>query len=356
MLRTGRDPILTLKKVTLRVPRDGALGAQCGAGYNLSRPRPIPRSLLDPASSVSAEWPSRPEAGVEVRGGKLPAVEPPYVISCSRRTDVAACYTDWLAAALGAGVVGVASPYGGRTRRVSLRPQDVHSIVFTSKDYRRLLANQAGVRERLEAYEQVFFHLTITGLGGGPLEPRVPPWPEVAAQLPELVAWAGDARRVTVRFDPIVHWREGEAIRSNLASAEAIFDVAAAAGVCSVRVSIAAIYPKMRRRGFEWYDPGPEERADIAGHLSELAAARGLKLYACADPTLVRAGIRPSACVDGALLAALHPRRLPAPTHKDPGQRPACGCTPSVDIGSYRMKCPHGCRYCYAAPVVKRGK
>ena len=284
----------------------------------------------------------------------MPAVEPPYVISCSRRTDVAACYTDWLAAVLGAGMVAVASPYGGPRRRVSLRPQDVHSIVFMSKNYRRLLANQAGVRKRLEAYEQLFFHLTITGLGGGPLEPGVPPWPEVAAQISQLVAWAGDARRVTVRFDPIVHWRQGEAIRSNLASAEPIFESVAAAGVRSVRVSIAAIYPKMYRRGLEWYDPGPEERADIAGRLSEVAAARGLELYACADPTLVGVGIRPSACIDGALLASLHPRRLPAPTHKDPGQRPACGCTPSVDIGSYRMRCPHGCGYCYAAPEVGR--
>ncbi len=277
-------------------------------------------------------------------------MQPPYVISCSRRSDVAACYAEWLAAVLRAGAVDVPSPYGGPVRHVPLRPEDVHTIVFVSKDYAPLLGNSAGVRDLLGAYAQLCFQLTITGLGGGPLEPRVPPWREAAAQVAPLVAWAGDARRVTVRFDPIVHWREGDAVRSNLPYAEAVFDAVAASGVRAVRVSIAALYAKMRRRGFCWYDPGTEERGEIAARLLALAAARGLELYACADPTLVAAGIRPSACIDGHMLAALHPQRLPLPTHKDPGQRKACGCTPSVDIGSYRMKCPHACAYCYAAP------
>ncbi|HOG45497.1 MAG TPA: DUF1848 family protein [Anaerolineae bacterium] len=277
-------------------------------------------------------------------------MQPPYVISCSRRTDVAACYTDWLAAALRAGAVDVPSPYGGPVRHVALAPQDVHSIVFVSKDYGPLLAGAAGARALLAAYEQLFFHLTITGLGGSAMEPRVPPWRDVAAQLRPLIDWAGDARRVTLRFDPVLHWREGEAVRSNLPLAEAVFDAAAESGVRSVRVSIAALYPKMRRRGYDWYDPTPEEHAAIAAHLQRLATARGLELYACADPTLAAAGIRPSSCIDGPLLAELHPRRLPLPARKDPGQRPSCGCTPSVDIGSYRMRCPHACAYCYAAP------
>ena len=280
------------------------------------------------------------------------ALQPPYVVSCSRRTDIPACYTGWLAQALRAGVVEVVSPYGGLVRTVSLAPRDVHSIVFVSKDYGPFLHNEDGVRELLARYEQLAFQLTITGLGGSTLEPHVPPWVEIAAQLPALVAWAGDPRRVSVRFDPIVHWRDGESVRSNLPYAHAVFDAAAANGVQSVRISIAQVYPKMRRRGIKWYEPAPAERAEIAAYLHELARARGLTLYACADPPLVEAGIQASACIDGALLAALHPRRLPLPTHKDPGQRPACGCTPSVDIGSYRMKCPHACRYCYAQPSV----
>jgi hypothetical protein len=280
-------------------------------------------------------------------------LQSPYVVSCSRRTDVPAGYCDWLAATLRAGTALVPSPFGGPVRQIALAPRDVHTWVFISKDYRRLLANEHGVRDLLAAYEQLTFQLTITGLGGGPIEPHVPPWPEAAAQLPALVAWAGDVRRVSVRLDPIVHWRAAAGdglVQSNLDLAGPILDAVAASGAHSVRISIAQMYPKLRRRGVQWYDPTPVERNEIAGRLQALAGARGLELYACADPTLAAAGVRPSACIDGTLLAALHPRRLPLPTHKDAGQRAACGCTPSVDIGAYQMTCPHACRYCYAQP------
>ena len=314
---------------------------------------PVIIHLRRPVSILSRQGGGKTRSWLDPRWREYVSGQSPCVISCSRRTDVVACYTHWLAEVLRMERVEVPSPYGGPLRRVSLRPEDVHTLVFISKDYAPLLANTAGVRDLLGRYEQLFFHLTITGLGGGPLEPRVPPWQEVVGQVAELVAWAGDPRRVTVRFDPIVHWREGDIVRSNLPLAEPILEAVAAGGVHTVRVSIAALYPKMRRRGWEWYDPGPEERAAIARYLSEVAQARGIQLYACADPTLVQAGIRPSACIDGRLLSELHPRRLPAPTCKDPGQRAACGCTLSLDIGSYRMRCGHGCRYCYAAPAIK---
>jgi hypothetical protein len=61
-------------------------------------------------------------------------------------------------------------------------------------------------------------------------------------------------------------------------------------------------------------------------------------------------GLRPSACVDGTLLASLHPDHEPVSQLKDRSQRLACLCTESKDIGSYAQACPHGCVYCYANP------
>jgi hypothetical protein len=273
------------------------------------------------------------------------------VISASRRTDIPMRYPDWLATAIQQGFVDVPQPYNGRVRRVSLRPEDVHTIVLWSKDMRPVLADTAGVRRALSRYEQIFCHLTITGLGGTPLEPNIAPWREVAAQLPGLVGFVGDPRRITVRLDPIVHWYDGGEVRSNLPLAEPILRTVAESEITAVRISLATLYAKVRKRsGWRWYDPLPAEREEIVGRLVELAQALGLTIYACSQSDLSQAGALPSKCIDGELLRALHPQRLPAATAKDPGQRAECGCTPSVDIGSYLMRCPNGCRYCYANP------
>jgi hypothetical protein len=87
--------------------------------------------------------------------------------------------------------------------------------------------------------------------------------------------------------------------------------------------------------------------------MAAMAAARGLVLHACSQPALAGVpGVRPSACIDGAILETLHPQREPASRRKDRGQRAACLCTESKDIGSYTQACPHGCVYCYANPKM----
>ena len=101
-------------------------------------------------------------------------------------------------------------------------PEDVHTLVLWSKDFRPVLQDTGGVRQALARYEQVFCHLTVTGLGGTALEPNIAPWNEVISQLPALTEFAGHPRRVSVRYDPIVHWYEGDQIQSNLALAEPI--------------------------------------------------------------------------------------------------------------------------------------
>jgi len=278
------------------------------------------------------------------------------VISASRRTDIPLHFAGWLAGALRQDFVDVPQPYNGRVRHVSLLPEDVHTIVLWSKDYRPLLQGAGGARAALTRYDQVYCHLTITGLGGSPLEPRIAPWQEVSAQLPALIEFAGDPRRVSVRYDPIVHWYEGDEVRSNLPWARPILQAVSTAGVQTVRVSFAALYGKVRRRsGWRWYEPGAAERLEIAGRLADLASSLGLALYACSQSDLAAAGtgILASRCIDGELLSVLHPQGLCTATGKDPGQRPACGCTPSVDIGSYRMRCPSGCGYCYANPRIQ---
>ncbi len=275
------------------------------------------------------------------------------VISASRRTDLPMHYPRWLARVIQAGEAEVRQPYSGRIKLVSLRPEDVHTIVLWSKDFSPLLDDEGGLRQALARYDQLFCHLTVTGLGGSPLEPSIRPWGQVVERLAELVEFVGHHRRVTVRFDPIIHWRDHGEIKSNFPLASEILERCAAYGVQTICISFATLYGKVRRRkGWDWYDPPLARRLEMVRELVSLAEPLGLTIHACSDHSLQEAGATPSSCIDGELLAELHPQRLPARTGKDGGQRPECGCTPSVDIGSYTMRCPNGCRYCYANPII----
>jgi hypothetical protein len=277
----------------------------------------------------------------------------PQVISASRRTDVVMRYGGWLAQRVGAGYVDVPLPYGCGVRRVSLLPEDVHTMLLWSKDLSAFVEDRDGLRASLSRYDQLFCHLTVTGLGASALEPMIRPWRLVMDQVPALIDILGDPRRFSLRFDPIIHWVEGDQIRSNVNLAEAILSAACQAGVTAVRISFATLYAKvLRRRGWQWYDPPLEERLEITTRLVTLAGSLGMSLYACSQSELSSAGALPSRCVDGELLSTLHPRHLELSTQKDSSQRPACGCTVSTDIGSYAMSCPNGCCYCYANPKI----
>jgi DNA repair photolyase len=240
---------------------------------------------------------------------------------------------------------------------VDLSPEAVHTFVLWSKDFSNLLRNAHGLRDLLATYDQLYLHFTVTGLGGTAVEPGVPAYRDALAQLGGLAEVAGDPRRVSVRFDPVLFWEEEGRVRSNIDLFSEVADAAAARGIKDIRMSFAQWYGKAVRRAarrrFAFQAPSEEDERSRAGEMAAAAAARGLVLHACTQPLLDSVpGLRPSACIDGTLLESLHPRREPASRRKDRGQRPACLCTESKDIGSYAQACPHGCVYCYANPAV----
>jgi hypothetical protein len=276
------------------------------------------------------------------------------VISASRRTDLAAFFPAGLASDLREERARVLAPRG-KTCEVDLRPENVHTIVLWSKNFANLIGDRFGLRGLLAKYEQAYFHFTITGLGGGFIEPGCPRPEEALAQIPEIVRIAGSPERVSIRFDPVLFWREGGAVRTNLDFFERLAPSAAAAGIRTIRFSFAQWYGKARararRRGFEFVDPGEEEKRSLAAELGRVAADQGFDLWACSQGFLAGVpGVRPSSCIDGRRLGELHPRREPVSSKKDRTQRPDCLCTESRDIGSYSQACPHGCVYCYADP------
>ncbi len=276
------------------------------------------------------------------------------VISASRRTDIPAFYLHWLAEGVKQEKVRVVGP-GGRVYNVSLKPERVHTFVLWSKNFLPFIRNQHNILQLMRKYTQLYFLFTITGLGGTIWEERVLPAERAVEQLDRLVEIAGSPLRVSVRFDPVVFWWEWGKLRTNLYFFEKLAPELEKRGIRDVRFSFVEWYPKVvrrvQKRGIEFYDPPLEEKIRHVRYLASVASSHSLQLHACAQPPeLLVDGVKKSACIDGVLLSQLHPLGWKAPTFKDPSQRPACGCSKSIDIGSYTLVCRHRCLYCYANP------
>jgi hypothetical protein len=274
----------------------------------------------------------------------------PWIISASRRSDIPAFHADWFMERVRAGFVEVHNPFvGGRFYRVSLRPEDVHSIVFWSKDYRPLLP----YLDELDARGlPLFFQFTITGLPQL-YEPRVPPT-EVTCETLIYLARRYGADKVNWRFDPLLF---SAALQEDY-YLQRFRELAAILEGHTQRCifSFVHFYAKVQRRiirlaGMGVFDPPLERKRALSVQLAENAAAHGMGLYSCCSDELLQPNVQKSHCIDGELLAELFPER-PLTTKLQPS-RETCGCSASRDIGAYNS-CDHACIYCYANSATWR--
>ena len=277
------------------------------------------------------------------------------VISASRRTDLIAFFPDKLTSMLEEKKARVYGP-SGHTYSVDLDPQKVHSVVLWSKNFDNFLNNRFNLRDRLNRYDLLYCFFTVTGLGGTFIESGVPSMGKAIGQLDPLIEAVGGPEKVSVRFDPIVFWETGKGKReTNLYVFEKLAPLLSSRGIKDIRFSFVQWYNKAKRRaaktGFLYVDPSEEEKKTAAAELVSIAKSWDLDLYSCSQRFLTEVpGVHSSSCIDGNLLQTLHPQKEITSIKKDKTQRKECGCTESIDIGSYSLSCPHSCIYCYANP------
>lgn len=266
---------------------------------------------------------------------KTPSLkDTPLVISASRRTDLVSCYPEYLVEKL-----------------TGYPPEKVHTIVLWTKNPANMI--QPGpLRDCLSRYQQLYVHLTITGLGGSILEPKIPAWETVVAMLPGLLELVKSPERISWRFDPIISAVAEGSVTANFDLFPVLAQQMQQVGITTCRTSWVAPYKKvmrrMEKRGVTLLTCSPEEKAGQAEKLEQTATAMNLKIHYCSSEGFPR-----SQCIDGRLLTRLHPDSAECSFKKAKGQRTLCGCTESLDIGWYSLKCGNGCLYCYAEPLVE---
>ena len=279
------------------------------------------------------------------------------LISVSRRTDIPAYYTPWFINRLRAGYCAVPNPFNaGQVSRIDLRPEAVDAFIFMSRNFRPLLPHLDELDRR--GY-RALYEATLMD------NPRL-----LDGHTPSLQAGLRTLCRLSdqVGKDCLV-WRYDPIVISNLTPPDfhrrTFASIAAALKGRAFRVVISLVdpYPKAVRRWEALRQQGlivaPAEEAlaaflALAPDLAESAARSGIEIEACAEVVdLEPYGIRHGACIDGNYIARRF--NLPLTASKDPGQRPACGCSISRDIGMYNT-CLHGCAYCYATSSFERAR
>lgn len=270
------------------------------------------------------------------------------IISASRRTDIPAFYSSWLMNRIRAGYCLVPNPFNAKQiSRVSLAQEDVDAFVFWSKNPEPMLNLLDGLTSRGFVY---YFQYTLNDYPRT-LEPKVPPVDRRIDTFHQLASRLGP-RRVVWRYDPIIITPNTD-YNFHATTFERLARLLTGA-THRVVISVVDLYRKTNRRMNAHANAGfviapnavsSHEMRRLLAHISHVAKTHGIEAFSCAEEhNFTDAGVRPGSCIDRDLIEALGGH---VSSRKDTGQRPACRCVTSRDIG-INDTCLHGCSYCYS--------
>lgn len=255
------------------------------------------------------------------------------IISASRRTDIPACFPEWVCNRIRAGFCYVRNPYSQKITRVSLTRDDADVLVFWTKNAKPLMEKLSAIDASGIPY---YFQYTVTPYGSD-VEPGLKKHGciETFLELSEVLG----KDRVLWRYDPILITEKYPAEFHAAAFAQLCEVFSEATGRCTI--SFVDAY-----RASPYRSCTLAERERLADIFSATAKRFGLPLVSCAEESdLRRFGIGHASCVDKEMCEHLCKRSLWL--KRDQHQRASCGCAESVDVGAYGT-CNNGCRYCYA--------
>ncbi len=300
----------------------------------------------------------------------------PVIISASRSTDIPAFYSQWFYNRLKEGYLKWVNPFSGTAQYVSFHKARL--IVFWSKNPAPLLAYLDYLNDLNINY---YFQFTLNNYEDEGLEPSVPPLKARLETFQYLSEKIGK-EKVIWRFDPII-LTESITVDGILEKIEFIGNslykyteklVISFADIAEYRY----VANNLAFNGIKSINITKEQMIDIAQKIQSLNQKWGLQVATCAESIdLEKYSIYHNRCIDDELilklfkhddelmdfigysasqqLSFLQPQTASNRILKDRGQRKACGCIKSKDIGIYNT-CGHCCLYCYANRTPAQAK
>lgn len=309
----------------------------------------------------------------------------PVVISASRATDIPAFYAQWFFNRLSKGYCVWYNPFN-RQQKMYVSFVNCKVVVFWTKNPAPILPYLRLLDERGIHY---YFQVTLNNYEREGLEPGVPSLEKRIEAFRQLVDKIGH-ERVIWRFDPLILtpeltprrllnriWKIGNALKGY--TDKLVFSFVDVKAYRKVQSNLVKETSCFLRSNVETAEPDTIQRQELVVGLAKLRdvwceEGWGLTLATCAeDVDLEMYGIEHNSCIDRNLMMHLFAddeelmyylnygqlperdmfgqlvlkKRKEANSFKDKGQRGACGCMISKDIGMYNT-CRHYCVYCYA--------
>ena len=276
----------------------------------------------------------------------------PLIISASRATDIPAFYTDWFFRRLDNGYLRWRNPFSGQDSYVSFA--NTRFIVFWSKNPAPLLSHLSTLKERRIG---CYIQYTLNDYEAEGLEPNVPTLTQRINTFRRLVDALGMGA-VVWRFDPLIltdRINIDTLLRKIARIADALVGYTEKLVFSFADIeSYKKVSRNLRQNGINYREWDEDSMCEFALRLSTLNRDNwDFRLATCAERIdLSEYGIEHNRCIDSELISRIAPddavlQNFLYNAGADSGQRKACGCILSKDIGAYNT-CPHGCLYCYA--------
>ena len=301
--------------------------------------------------------------------GKEVAAQCPIIISASRSTDIPAFYADWFVERWKMGYITWHNPFNGIKLNVSFK--NTRLVVFWTKNPRPIFKHLTFLDEQVKNY---YFHYTLNDYDKEGLEAKVPNLQYRIDNFMHLSDRIGK-QKVIWRFDPLI-LTDKIGVEELLRKIEFIGkQIHSYTEKLVISFADISIYPKvennLRREGINYKEFTVPLMEQLALGINELNEKWNLEIATCSEKIeLDKYKITHNKCIDDDLIVKCFSRdkllmdflgvEFEEPTLfdlpnkpqkrkpiKDKGQREACGCTMSKDIGQYNT-CPHECVYCYA--------